>query len=71
MMLVLALAVASALVGPARAVGLAGLGWLAATTWLLSQQPEENLGHRAGFPGFAGLRQICQVPSPNMIIQAY
>ncbi|BDA49903.1 hypothetical protein COCOBI_15-0310 [Coccomyxa sp. Obi] len=40
--------------GPLQAVGGAGLIWLSATGFRLAAHPEENLGHRAGAPGFTG-----------------
>lgn len=43
-----------AILGPLHAVGAAGLVWLVATGFRLAKQPEENLGHRAGAPGFTG-----------------
>lgn len=49
-----AVAAAAARFGLGHALAGACLLWTAGTAFLLAQQPEVNLGHRAGFPGFAG-----------------
>lgn len=40
--------------GPLQMLGASGIMWLSYTGSRLAQQPEENLGHRAGAPGFLG-----------------
>lgn len=54
MVIVAAVAAAAARWGPGCALAGAFLLWLGRTAYLLAQQPEVNLGHRAGFPGFEG-----------------
>ncbi len=49
-----ALLLGSSVWGPLHALGAGGLVWLTYTGFQLAKQPEENVGHRAGAPGFLG-----------------
>ena len=61
LILVAAVALGALALGTGKALAAASAAWLAWTTYLLAQQPEENLGHRAGAQGFSG--EVSDSPS--------
>lgn len=57
--------------GPRTALGAVSADWLLRTTILLAQQPEDNLGHRAGAVGFGGaIDTLSLAHVPLMDVQA-
>ena len=59
LVLVAAVALGGLALGAGKALAAASAAWLAWTAYLLAQQPQENLGHRAGVQGFSGEEGPC------------
>ncbi|EIE22965.1 hypothetical protein COCSUDRAFT_53472 [Coccomyxa subellipsoidea C-169] len=64
-----ALLLGSSVWGPLHALGAGGLVWLTYTGFQLAKQPEENVGHRAGAPGFLGTHCENTLPALEDLIR--